>query len=136
MHLSTQLNGLDFNRLTEPFRQLLEDFGDAPQKNDEDGAPLVRAPQYQIERDDEAVVLVVELPGVAEGALDLELETGVLSLSARAAHRPLEYRQRFRLSETIDTEAIEARLTDGVLRLSLPKAKAALPRKISLSPAE
>lgn len=132
MHLSTTLNGLDFNRLTDHFRQLFEGFSDEQQASGET-ATLVRAPHYEVTREKDGVVVHVELPGVAEESLDLELEAGLLRLSATAAHRDLEYRREFRLPDSIDVDKIEARMTDGVLRLSLPKAQGALPRKIALS---
>ena len=132
MHLSTALPGLDINRITDHFRQLFEGFSDENETT-EDSATLVRAPYYEVTREETGVVLHVELPGVAEDALDLELEAGVLKLSAVAGHRELQYRRDFRLSDSIDLERIGAKLTDGVLRLSLPKAEAALPKKIALS---
>jgi len=42
------------------------------------------------------------------------------------------YRQ-FSISETIAQERIDARLNDGVLRLTLPKVESAIPRKIPVT---
>jgi HSP20 family molecular chaperone IbpA len=43
-----------------------------------------------------------------------------------------DYQRRFTLSDEVDRDGIEAVMKDGVLRLYLPKAKAAQTRKIDV----
>jgi HSP20 family protein len=43
------------------------------------------------------------------------------------------YHRQFNLSEVIDQSKIEAKHEDGVLRLTLPKAKKAIPRQIAVT---
>ena len=106
--------------------------------------PLV-SPAVDVVEGPAAYVLTVDLPGVAESDIDVTVERNVLSLSARrtvhshADHRRLlaeiahgDYRRTFTLPEQVDREAIAATFRNGVLSLTVPKAAAALPRKISI----
>ena len=45
----------------------------------------------------------------------------------------MDYRKQFTLGELINQEKIDARLADGVLRLSLPKVEKAAPKKIAVA---
>lgn len=89
--------------------------------------------------------LIADVPGVPEGAVDLNLEKSVLTLVAVpsdgvVAGKKLvyseygvgEYRRSFSLSDDIDKENIVASLKDGVLRIRLPKT-APVSRKINVS---
>jgi len=98
-----------------------------------------------IERKD-SLYLVADMPGVAEDTIDINVEKNVLTISGRAKleettapYRPFmreydlgDFRRSFTLSNTIDQTGIEATFKDGVLRLRLPKAKEAAPRKIKV----
>lgn len=92
-----------------------------------------------------SVDLVVDLPGVAEGGVDLSLEKSVLTISAVPADGVIagkklvyaeygvgEYRRSFTLSDEVDQENISASLKNGVLRVRLPKS-APVSRKIAVS---
>lgn len=97
-----------------------------------------------VERAHELVVLA-DLPGVDEKSLDVTLENSVLTFSGRTAvQEPAgceavrrefaarEYSRSFTVSEDIDRERIAAAIRNGVLRITLPKAPAAQPRKIAV----
>jgi HSP20 family protein len=99
-------------------------------------------------REGETFVVEFDLPGVDPGAIDLDVERNVLTVRAErprlgdeletiAAERPrgVFSRQLF-LGETLDTNRIEARFEDGVLRLTVPVAEAAKPRKIDIAARE
>lgn len=93
----------------------------------------------------EAITVMADLPGVSPENLSIDLNDGVLSLTGRVdapeSGEEVEvmreydtgtfYRQ-FTLPEAVDQSKIEARLTNGVLRLELPKAEAAKPRRITV----
>jgi HSP20 family molecular chaperone IbpA len=85
------------------------------------------------------------MPGVKSDALTIDLRENVLTLSGDVKpyigenEQPinLEYGvgrffRQFNLSDVIDQDRIEANLSDGVLRLSLPKVDKATPRKIEV----
>ncbi len=102
----------------------------------EEAKPLFWAtPQVDIYENQDEVVLIADLPGVAESDLQLQVERGVLTLEATAAADSTKqqgfYRQ-FSLSERINGEAGNAALKDGVLTLRLPKAEEAKPKKIAV----
>ena len=87
----------------------------------------------------------VDLPGVDEDSLDLDVERNVLTVHAKrpdldpdremvSAERPrgVFSRQLF-LGETLDADQIEASYGGGVLRLTIPVAEKAKPRRIKIA---
>jgi HSP20 family protein len=94
------------------------------------------------------IVLLVEMPGVAMDGLDITLEKRLLSISGRvpkqehkgyrqvyAEYADGDYERAFTLSEDIDRDRIEATLSNGVLRLVLPKAESVKAKKIEVKSA-
>jgi HSP20 family protein len=105
----------------------------------------VYSPAVDIFENDSAITLLADMPGVKASDLAIDLRENVLTLTGRVtAHRTAkesnvlsEYRpgtfvRQFTLSETIDQPKIDAQLTDGVLRLELPKVEKARPRQITV----
>jgi HSP20 family protein len=105
----------------------------------------VLTPLVDIIERETALYLVADMPGVDESTLDIKVERNVLSLTGRVVaaapegREPLrtefaggEYARSFTLSNEIDQTGIEATLRDGVLHLTLPKAKEAKPRRIEV----
>jgi len=103
-------------------------------------------PKVDILETDAGLRLWAEMPGVDESSIEVELVDGVLSLRGRVATgeyanlQPLyteygvgDFDARFRLSNAIDGEHIQAKLRHGVLELELPKVQAARPRKIEIA---
>jgi len=95
-------------------------------------------------RDGESFVVELDLPGVALDAISLDVERNVLTVRAErpgpqqgremvAAERPAGVfsRQLF-LGDTLDTERVQASYRDGVLRLTIPVAERAKPRRIEI----
>jgi HSP20 family protein len=96
-------------------------------------------------RDSDRFIVEFDLPGVDEDSLDLDVERNVLTVHAErpevdpgremvAAERPrgVFSRQLF-LGENLDTDAIEASYGGGVLRLTIPVAEKAKPRRIQIT---
>ncbi|MDA3902645.1 MAG: Hsp20/alpha crystallin family protein [Desulfuromusa sp.] len=94
------------------------------------------SPAVDIYETDAELVLLVDLPGVENSGLQLEVSRGVLSLvgemQATENEKQRSYYRQFRLSERIDADAGHAELKDGVLTLRLPKSEAAKPKKIAI----
>ena len=103
-------------------------------------------PTADIYEDRGTLKVVLEMPGVEKGNVDVRVEEGVLFVEGRldlAKYRGLQpvyteynignYSRSFRLSNAIDQDKIGAELNDGVLSLTLPKAEKAKPRTIRVS---
>jgi HSP20 family molecular chaperone IbpA len=102
-------------------------------------------PYADIYETDEALAVVMEMPGVEKKDLDVGLENDVLRVDGRidfSKYKDMEpvyaeynvghYERSFTLGSAVDQEKISANLEDGVLTLTLPKAKHAQPRKIAI----
>lgn len=101
------------------------------------------SPAVDIFETDDALTLVADLPGASKDGLEIDVDQGVLSIRATATHsgvgdslyrefRPSGYYRQFRLLDDFDAARADAQLQDGVLTLTLPKAEAAKPRKITV----
>lgn len=102
-------------------------------------------PRVNILEDEDAVTIEAELPGVTLDGTEIEVRDGLLVLQGRRTngHKPAAFRLRerphadfyraFRLGDGIDTERISARMTNGVLTVSVPKAEHTKPRTISVN---
>ena len=106
---------------------------------------IVFNPAVDIFETEKEITLLADMPGVNAKDLKIDLRDDTLTLSGEVipVEQPGEqgvlkeyqvgsYIRQFALSEAIDQNRIDARLNDGVLRLSLPKAEKAIPRKITV----
>ena len=99
-------------------------------------------------RQGDTFLVEFDLPGVDPGAIDLDIERNVLTVRAERKRldddvdtiaterqRGAFSRQLF-LGDTLDLDRVEASYVDGVLRLTIPVAEQAKPRKIEVSSGE
>jgi HSP20 family protein len=102
-------------------------------------------PYADIYETDDALAVVMEMPGVEKKDLNIGLENDVLKVDGRIDFSKYEsmepvyseynvghYARSFTLSNKVDRDKISANLEDGVLTLTLSKAKQAQPRKIDI----
>ncbi len=89
----------------------------------------------------------IELPGIPASGVTLEVEDDELRISGTRSNpegdsrdvylmrerRAGTYSRVFRLGAAVDRQGIEGKMTDGVLRIRIPKQKSALPRRIQVS---
>ncbi len=107
---------------------------------------IVFTPDVDIFENEQEITLIADMPGVAPEDVQIDLQDSVLTISGGV--KPFEeadesdvliefeigrYYRQFTLSEVIDQQKIEAKLEDGVLRLTLPKAEKAIPRQITVT---
>jgi HSP20 family protein len=108
-------------------------------------------PRVDIREGNDALALIIDLPGVTESGLDIHFEKSTLTITgqvdvprmdgmrlacAECAATPgqrTQYRRRFTLSDAFDHEAIAAALKDGVLTLRIPKSSRQRARKIPIT---
>jgi len=106
---------------------------------------VVFTPAVDIFENEEAITVLADMPGVRIEGLGIDLRDSVLTIEGRVAeadsgkeqilmqeYETGSFRREFRLNKMIDQGKIDASLNNGVLRLTLPKAEAARPRKIEV----
>ena len=105
-----------------------------------------RVPRADILEGEKDYRIVMDMPGVRNSDLEINLEGDILSVkdertntvpeSYKARRRELldkvVLRRSFTLGSAVDTERVQANLQDGVLTLSLPKSQKTLPRRIEV----
>ena len=101
-------------------------------------------PAVDITGSEEGYQLRAELPGVDKEGLEITVDKGELTIvghrkfptpSGEALHREIrthDFRRVYELDPAIDAEKIQARIDQGILTLTLPKAEAAKPLKIAI----
>ena len=99
-------------------------------------------PQATIRETKDGYVLQAEMPGVNKNGLEVSVESNQLTIVGRRSDpevkadlvyresRPRDFRRVFELDPTIDSARIEAKMDQGVLTLTLPKAERVKPKKI------
>ena len=103
-------------------------------------------PPVDVVEDEAGITLYADLPGVARENLDLHVDGENLFVDGKIAlEMPKEmeathvevararYRRVFALSREFDTTKLKADLKHGVLKVSIPKAEHAKPRRIAIS---
>jgi len=90
-------------------------------------------------------LLEAEMPGVNKEGLEVTVENGELVIVGRRSDkelpgtaiyregRPLDFRRVFDLDPSIDTGKITAKMEQGILTLTLPKAEEVKPRRIKVT---
>jgi len=102
-------------------------------------------PPVDVIEDATGITLYADLPGVSKEQLNLRVEAETLTIEGdvglatpdglQASHAEVSvprYRRVFTLSKELDPEKIAAEMTGGVLKLRIPKAEHAQPRKVQI----
>jgi HSP20 family protein len=102
-------------------------------------------PNTDIFETEDALTVVMEIPGVEKKDIEVKLENDVLRVEGRIDFSKYEgldplyteynvghFARAFTLSREVDQQQIAAQLEDGVLKLTLKKAAKARPRRIDI----
>ena len=91
------------------------------------------------------LVLLADMPGVKTGDVEIDLKDDTLTIMGKVRDEGTEgesilteyqvgnFFRTFRLTEVIDQSKIAATMSDGVLKLTMPKIEKAVPRKIPIA---
>jgi len=133
------------NPLTE-FDQLLNEMSGLIESTVGGAAPAVAwTPLADVTESDDAFHVEIELPGVKSKDIDVEANGQELVVTGeikkkerkgvlrRSARRIGAFEYRLRLPGEVDTEKINAQISDGVLTITVSKAEVAKPRHIEIS---
>lgn len=133
-----------FREMEDIFRQYSPFFAGALRRNGGEGAAW--APAADISETDQEYLIKAQLPEVKKEDVKITLDNGVITI---AGERRMEQEQKeaneirvesfygtfsrsFVLPENVDANAIKAEQKDGVLKVRIPKIKAAAPKKIAV----
>jgi HSP20 family protein len=103
-------------------------------------------PDVDVWEDAAGITLTADLPGVSNKGLNVRVDNDTLLIDGDASldipegmeavyaeMRIPHFRRNFALSRELDTARIDARLKDGVLTVTIPKAESAKPHRIEVS---
>ncbi len=103
-------------------------------------------PYTDIFEEKDALIVVMEIPGVDRNDIDIHVEKNILSIEGKITHAKYDgltpvyteynighYSRSFTLSNEMNQDGITAKTEDGVLTLRLPKCEVATPRRIEVS---
>ncbi|HEY1583758.1 MAG TPA: Hsp20/alpha crystallin family protein [Chthoniobacterales bacterium] len=102
-------------------------------------------PPASVSETADGYLLELEMSGVSKDGLEISIENNELSIIGRRSNpavegtlihresRPNDYRRVFEIDPSIDREKISARINQGIVSLTLPKAEEVKPRKIAVS---
>ena len=101
-------------------------------------------PLVDVESNQEGYIIRAEMPGVDKSGLEITVDNGELTivghrrtseLTGEPVYREIrhnDFRRVYELDPAIDTAKISARIDQGILTLTLPKAESVRPRKITV----
>ena len=126
--------------------QVVGEGREEPQTGEASRERFLFSPPIDIFETDEGLVLHADLPGVSIKTLELQVQDNKLTLfgrvqpvvppEARTVHQEYgvgDFLRSFILSDEVDYERITATMNNGVLKVVLPKAPKAKPRRIEVN---
>jgi HSP20 family protein len=137
----------ELNSIQSEMNRLFNSLFDAPVRSSS-GDPSPRwIPAMDLVESEDHYVLHADLPGLSEQDINIELESGVLTISGerRSAHtqdkngyRRIEraygsFSRSLTLPDGVNADAVEASFDKGVLEVRIPKPEQIKPRKVSIS---
>ncbi|MBL8049848.1 MAG: Hsp20/alpha crystallin family protein [Anaerolineales bacterium] len=118
-----------------PFRRVVRRLAEQPRQN---------SLRVNVREDEDAYTLYALVPGLKAEDLNIQVLENVLSIEGEyKADENADFilseipqgafRRTLRMPTEIDAEKVEAKIVDGVLTLTLPKAESARPKKIKVA---
>ena len=120
-----------------PYSRMVRRWAQQPQE------PEYRSLNVNVREEDDTYVLSALVPGLKAEDLNIQVLENVVSIEGEYRADEAEYlmnelprgsfRRALRMPAEIQADKVEAKITDGVLTLSLPKAESAKPKRINVS---
>lgn len=123
----------------------MNDAGTVTRQTDDTRKQAAMMPPVDVIEDPTGITLLADLPGVPKDKLNLHVEGDTLSIEGEvnvdmpqgmeASYAEVSlprYRRVFTLSKELDPGKVTAELAQGVLKLRIPKAQHAQPRRIEI----
>lgn len=152
MYVTTTRRPVDGMQSLRHLSSMLDDALGGWQGNGRESGAITAAwaPAVDVFESGESVKIVAELPGVKAEDVTINLESNLLTIrgekrqqaeeSSEKVHRYERtygmFERSFALPSTVNADAIQATVADGVLTVELPKAEKAKPRRIEVTAAE
>ncbi|RJP52011.1 MAG: hypothetical protein C4586_03525 [Anaerolineaceae bacterium] len=118
----------------KPFRRTARRWVEQPQQ---------RSLDVNIREEEDSYILSALVPGLMAEDLNIQVLENVVSIEGEHPTEQADFllnelpegsfRRILRMPAEVDAEKVEAQITDGVLRLTLPKAESARPKKIKIA---
>ena len=137
----------DVMTLQNRLNSLFQDFNRGQGESGEFVATAAFVPPVDVYEDDHKIVLKLEVPGLKQEDLDIQLENNILTVRGerkfekeekeenfhRIERRYGSFARSFSLPNSIDTENVHASYENGVLKLELAKRAEAKPKQIKVN---
>jgi len=135
----------EFASLQNRVNSLFQDYGRSNQEELTTSGSFI--PAVDVYEDEHKVTLKLEVPGVKEEDLDVQVENNTLAIRGerkfekeekeenfqRIERRYGSFARSFTLTNTTDTESVKANYENGVLKIELAKREEAKPKQIKVS---
>jgi HSP20 family protein len=114
-------------------------------ESDRSQAEQFITPPSSVTEIDDGYTLEIEMPGVKKDGLEISVENNELTIIGRRSvpavqgtlihreSRPENFRRVFEIDPSIDADKISAKIDQGLVTFTLPKAEHVKPRKITVS---
>ena len=132
------------NRSVNPFAELDRLFSEALWGGNRYGwermfEPATGSLRVNLYHDDDALYVTAELPGVSKKDVSTQLENAVLTIRGERkmkegkAESSVAFERAITVGEDINADKIKAKLEEGILTITLPKAEHRKPKAITVS---
>jgi HSP20 family molecular chaperone IbpA len=140
--MNTMSNDIQTQRSGEPETP----EGTVPKEKSSRYGNAALTPPVDVIEDAGGITLYADLPGVSRENLNLHIEAETLTIEAesslavpdglKTSHTEVglgRFRRVFTLSKELDTDKVLAELAQGILKLRIPKAEHAKPKRINVA---
>lgn len=132
------------NRSVNPFAELDRLFSEALWGGNRYGwermfEPATGSLRVNLNHDDDALYVTAELPGVSKKDVSIQLENAVLTIRGERkmkegkAESSVAFERAITVGDDINADKIKAKLEEGILTVTLPKAEHRKPKAITVS---